>query len=41
MDQAVEQERKRRVRRNVWLLAATAVAFYVGFIALTYLRGHP
>jgi hypothetical protein len=28
-------ERQRRVRRNVWLLAALALAFYLGFIVMS------
>jgi hypothetical protein len=30
-----DQDRRRRVRRNTWLLAAVAAAFYVAFIALS------
>jgi hypothetical protein len=29
----------RRVRRSAWLLGLLAVAFYLGFIAATALRG--
>ncbi len=32
-DQALD--RQRRIRRNVWWLAALALAFYVGFIAMS------
>jgi hypothetical protein len=32
-------ERRRRIRRNVWLLVAVAVAVYVGFIAMSISRG--
>ena len=28
-------DRQRRIRRNVWLLAALAVAFYIGFIVMS------
>jgi hypothetical protein len=28
-------DRQRRIRRNVWWLAAVAFAFYVGFIAMS------
>ncbi|MGD9843314.1 MAG: hypothetical protein AB7F79_01345 [Steroidobacteraceae bacterium] len=28
-------ERQRRIRRNVWWLAALALAFYAGFIFMT------
>lgn len=28
-------ERQRRIRRNVWWLAALALAFYVGFIVMS------
>ena len=28
-------ERQRRIRRNVWWLAAVALAFYVGFIVMS------
>ena len=28
-------DRQRRVRRNVWWLAALALAFYVGFIVMS------
>jgi hypothetical protein len=30
-----EEQRKRRIRRNVWWLVALAIAFYVGFIAMS------
>lgn len=28
-------DRQRRIRRNVWWLAALALAFYLGFIAMS------
>lgn len=28
-------DRQRRIRRNVWWLAALALAFYVGFIVMS------
>jgi hypothetical protein len=28
-------DRQRRIRRNVWWLAALALAFYIGFIAMS------
>jgi hypothetical protein len=28
-------ERQRRIRRNVWFLAALALAFYAGFILMS------
>jgi hypothetical protein len=34
----VDAARATRVRRNAWLLALLAVAFYVGFIAWNVLR---
>jgi hypothetical protein len=37
---SVEEQRKRRIRRNVWWLVALALAFYVGFIAMSVWRGH-
>ncbi|MGE0114467.1 MAG: hypothetical protein AB7T07_06250 [Steroidobacteraceae bacterium] len=30
-----EIERQRRIRRNVWWLAALALSFYVGFIVMS------
>jgi hypothetical protein len=36
----VVQDRRKRIKSNVWVLALVAIAFYAGFIALTYLRGH-
>ena len=35
-DQPVDQERKRRIRRNVTWLTLLALAFYVAFIALNF-----
>ena len=32
--QDLEADRKRRIRRNAWLLALLALAFYAAFIAL-------
>jgi hypothetical protein len=32
--QSVELDRKRRIRRNVTLLALTSLAFYVGYIVM-------
>jgi hypothetical protein len=31
-------QRRRRIRRNMWLLAAVALAFYLGFIAMSISR---
>jgi len=33
-----DEQRKRRIRRNVWWLVALALAFYVGFIAMSVWR---
>ena len=33
-----EQERKKNIRRTALIVAAVALAFYVGFIALGVLR---
>jgi hypothetical protein len=30
-----EEQRKRRIRRNVWWLVTLALSFYFGFIALS------
>jgi hypothetical protein len=30
-----EEIRRRRVRRNAWLLAAVAVGFYIAFIVMS------
>ena len=35
-----EQHRRRAVQRTAWWLALIALAFYVGFIALSVVRGH-
>jgi uncharacterized membrane protein (DUF485 family) len=35
---SLEADRKRRIRRNVTLLALLALAFYVGFIVLSMSR---
>ncbi|HKQ82425.1 MAG TPA: hypothetical protein VJS42_09545 [Steroidobacteraceae bacterium] len=35
-----DEQRKRRIRRNVWWLVALAVAFYLGFIAMSIWRAH-
>ncbi|MBC7984760.1 MAG: hypothetical protein H7Y02_13010 [Candidatus Obscuribacterales bacterium] len=40
-NERADDERKRRVRRSVWLLSLLAAAFYVGFILLTWLRNRP
>jgi hypothetical protein len=37
-DQTLDQDRKRKVRRNVILLVLLAVAFYIGFIALHLIK---
>ncbi|HTE43233.1 MAG TPA: hypothetical protein VK629_20590 [Steroidobacteraceae bacterium] len=37
-DPAFEAERKRRIRRSVILLTLVALAFYVGFIAVSVSR---
>jgi FtsH-binding integral membrane protein len=34
----MDEHRKRRIRRNVWWLVALALAFYLGFIALSVLN---
>jgi len=34
----INQERQRRVRRNVFWLTALALAFYIGFIVLSVSR---
>jgi hypothetical protein len=33
-------EQRRRARRNAWLLAAVAAAFYVGFVLLSLKSVH-
>jgi hypothetical protein len=33
-------DRHKRIKANVLVLALTALAFYAGFILLTYYRGH-
>jgi hypothetical protein len=38
-DNAEDAVRAAKVRRNAWLLALLAAAFYVGFIAWNVLRG--
>ena len=38
MGMTVQDERSRRVRRNMWLLIGVAVAVYVAFIAAGVLR---
>ncbi len=35
MGNAQTLDRQRRIRRNVWWLAALALAFYVGFIVMS------
>jgi hypothetical protein len=35
-----EQDRRRAVHRTAWWLALIALAVYVGFIALSVVRGH-
>jgi len=35
-----EQDRRRAVQRTAWWLALIALAVYVGFIALSVVRGH-
>ena len=37
-DAVSEPERRRRIRRNVWLLALLAIGFYAGFIVLSLTR---
>lgn len=34
------EQRRRRIRRNAWLLLGLAAAFYVAFIALSLYKGH-
>jgi bacteriorhodopsin len=34
-----EAQRRRRVRRSVWLWALVAGAFYLAFVAMTLVRG--
>jgi bacteriorhodopsin len=36
---AVDEDRRRRVRRSAWLWALVAAAFYLAFVALTLVRG--
>lgn len=35
-----DEERRRRVRRNAWLLTGVALAFYAAFIVLSIRSGH-
>jgi hypothetical protein len=40
MQELSPEERKRRVRRTALWLALLAIAFYVGFIAMSVMRTH-
>jgi hypothetical protein len=40
MDDAAQQEQRRRVRRTTIVLSLLAIAIYAGFIALSVHRGH-
>jgi uncharacterized membrane protein (DUF485 family) len=40
VDNAYMLDRKRRVRRTTWLLAAVALGFYVTFIILSVRSAH-
>jgi hypothetical protein len=35
-----DDQSRRRIRRRALILSAVAIAFYVGFIALTIYRSH-
>lgn len=37
---AMQDDRRKAVRRTAFVLALIALAFYVGFILLTYYRAH-
>jgi hypothetical protein len=40
MNEAAQQEQRRRIRRTTFVLALLALAIYAGFIALTVHRSH-
>ncbi len=40
MNEAAQQDQRRRVRRTTFVLSLLAIAIYVGFIALTVHRSH-
>jgi len=33
-----DEDRKKRIRRTVWIFASIAIAFYLGFILMGVLR---
>lgn len=39
MNARIAGDKRRRVKRNAWGLAALAVAFYLGFIAWSFFYG--
>jgi hypothetical protein len=40
-DDAPDDAKRRRIRRNAWLLALTALAIYVAFILSGVLKARP